>query len=36
MEGNISAKSILKDKYGKDSEIVKAYNKEILELSFPV
>ena len=31
-EGYMRAISILKDKYGKDSGIVKAYNKEILEL----
>ena len=31
-EGYTRAKNILKDKYGKESEIVKAYNKEILEL----
>ena len=31
-EGYNRAVAILKDKYGKDSEIVKAYNKEILEL----
>ena len=31
-EGYMRAKSILKDKYRKESEIVKAYNKEILEL----
>ena len=31
-EGYNRAVAILKDKYGKESEIVKAYNKEILEL----
>ena len=31
-EGYLRALSILTDKYGKESEIVKAYNKEILEL----
>ena len=31
-EGYLRALSILKDKYGKESEIVKAYNKEIWEL----
>ena len=31
-EGYNRAVAILKDEYGKDSEIVKAYNKEILEL----
>ena len=31
-EGYNRAISILKDNYGKDSEIVKAYNKEMLEL----
>ena len=31
-EGYMRAISILKDKYGNDSEIVKAYKKEILEL----
>lgn len=32
-EGYNRAKSILKEKFGKDSEIIKAYTKEILELS---
>ena len=31
-EGYNRAKAILKDKYGKDSEVVKAYIKEILDL----
>ena len=31
-EGYNRAKSILKEKFGKDSEIIKAYTKEILEL----
>ena len=32
VEGYNQAKAILKDKYGKESEIVKSYVKEILEL----
>ena len=33
-EGYNRAKSILQDKYGKESEIVKAYNKEIMDLPY--
>ena len=33
-EGYNRAKSILQEKYGKESEIVKAYNKEIMDLPY--